>query len=380
MIFITAIVKIFLIHIAVVLFPILYTYISYRKRPWINKVKHNEEIRRLFKMYLEGRTNARQNTILFRYLDSNKNAEQELDDLMNEAWKQEPAISENSAETAKGLEELWAKIDYRKQKTTQRLQVLKYAASFVMICSAVFVYNVSQKKQQKVEKSIALITKRTAPGEKIKMILPDSSVVYLGSNTRLSWPERFEKGKIRHIDLEGEAFFEVKHDAHRPFVISSGKIETQVLGTSFNIYAYPTDKIFTVSVKTGKVGVIERGGRGTRSTLSLLTPGMKIAYDNENGKFKIDVTRIADADSWTNNRFVFRGETLGAMLIKLGRYYNVHFELKNPALAACRFNATFSDKNIIDVMKQLKIMSSGHISYKISDDQTKIALWGRACE
>jgi transmembrane sensor len=342
-------------------------------------VKHQEEIRRLFKMYLEGKTNARQNIILFHYLNNNKNAEQELSDLMGEAWEQEPLVRDNSAEANDGLEQLWTKIDHKKQKSIQRFQLLKYAASFVMICSAVFVYKASQKKQPESARSIALITKTTASGEKVKMLLPDSSVVYLGSRSKISWPEHFEKGKVRNVSLEGEAFFEVKHDATSPFIIRSGKMETQVLGTSFNIYAYPEDKIFTVSVRTGKVGVTEKSA-GARKTLSLLTAGMKIVYDTDNGKFRINVGQVSEADSWTNNRFVFHDENLGSMLAKLERYYNVHFEVKSAKLKACRFNATFSDININEVMRQLKVMSSGHIKYKMSDDKTKIVLWGETCE
>ncbi|MBB6108345.1 FecR family protein [Mucilaginibacter lappiensis] len=342
-------------------------------------MEHQEEIRRLFKMYLEGKTNASQNTILFHYLNDNKNAEQELSDLMNDTWEQEPATRDDSVEANEGLEQLWTKIDHKKQKTIQRFQLLKYAASLVMICSAVFVYKANQKKQPESAKSIAFITKTTASGEKVKMLLPDSSVVYLGSRSRISWPEHFEKGKVRNVSLEGEAFFEVKHDAASPFIIRSGKMETQVLGTSFNIYAYPEDKIFTVSVRTGKVGVTEKSA-GVRKMLSLLTPGMKIAYNKDNGKFRINVGQFNEADSWTNNRFVFHDENLSSILVKLERYYNVHFEVRSSKLKACRFNATFSNININEVMTQLRIMSSGHIKYKISDDKTTIALWGEACE
>lgn len=342
-------------------------------------MKHKEEIRRLFKMYLEGKTNSRQNAILFHYLNNNKNAEQELSDLMSETWEREPLIKDNSVEATEGLEQLWTKIYHKKQKTLRRYQLLKYAASLIMVCSAVFVYEASRKKQPEIEKTIALISKTTAPGEKVKMLLPDSSVVYLGSRSKISWPEGFEKGKVRNITLEGEAFFEVKHDANRPFVILSGKIQTQVLGTSFNIYAYPEDKVFTVTVRTGKVGVAEIA-HGVRKTLSFLTPGMKIAYNKGNGKFRINAGQVNEADSWTNNRFVFHDENLGSILTKLERYYNVHFEVKSSKLSACRFNATFSDININDVMKQISIMSSGHIKYKINENKTKIVLWGEACE
>ena len=90
--------------------------------------------------------------------------------------------------------------------------------------------------------------------------------------------------------------------------------------------------------------------------------------------------RVEDVKSWTENRFVFRKENLGMMLERLERYYNVHFELKNPDLAGCHFNATFNNKSIGQVMEQLRIMSGNKIKYKINNDKNTIALWGEGCQ
>lgn len=342
-------------------------------------MKPTNEIKRLFKLYLEGRTNSQQEEVLFRYLSNRKGTDEELLDHVEDTWANEPAPRDDSAETSENIDLLWAEIGIRKEKKANKHQLFKYAASLVLICSATLAWFNYQQRQPLAIKTIALLSKTTAPGEKIKMILPDSSVVYLGSKSRLSWPERFVKGKHRDIRLEGEAFFEVKRDTSSPFVIHSGNMETRVLGTSFNIYAYPEDRVFTVAVRTGKVSVSQNSATGQKR-LSLLTPGMKLTFQKGNGEYAINDTRIADVNGWTNNRFVFHDENLGNILIKLERYYRVHFELKNPEMANCRFNATFTDKNIVDVMKQLKIMSAGHIKYKLNDDKTTIALWGKACQ
>jgi transmembrane sensor len=342
-------------------------------------VKENEEIKRLFKLYLEERTNPGQEEILFRYLADNKNKDSELHSLMNEVWMNEPAQRDDSLQTDEELEQIWTRLGYNKQKKIQRYQVLKYAASVVLVLSAAFGWYNYQKHQLDTPKPVELLSKATEKGEKVKMILPDSSVVYLAGNSKLTWPARFIKGSVRNIRLEGEAFFEVKHDASRPFIIQSGKMETRVLGTSFNIYAYPADRTFTVSVMTGKVGIMVNN-LGKRKTLSLLTPGMELVYHKDNEQFVLNTAKINDVNSWTTNRFVFRDESLSTMLVKLGRYYNVHFDFKNQKLATCRFNATFSNNNIMDVMKQLSIMSGGNIRSKLSEDKTTIALWGKACQ
>src|SRR5882757_615457 len=106
-------------------------------------------------------------------------------------------------------------------------------------------------------------------------------------------------------------------------------METRVLGTSFNIYAYPEDKVFSVAVRTGKVTVSQNSNTGQKR-LSLLTPGMKLVFQKTNGEYTMNSERVADVNSWTENRFVFHDESLGIILIKLERYYMVRFDIKNP--------------------------------------------------
>lgn len=342
-------------------------------------MRHNEEIKRLFELYLAGKTNSRQEDILFQYLADSKNMDDEFYDSMNAAWNNEPAKRDHSLRANKGLEQIWSTLEKTSQKKAQRNQILKYAASVVIFLSAALGWYSYQKHQPAEEKAIELFSKITAKGEKIKMILPDSSIVYLAGESKLSWPARFIKGSNRNILLEGEAFFEVKKDPSSPFIIKTGNMQTQVLGTSFNIYAYPKDKIFSVAVRTGKVKVSENIN-GKASILSLLTPGMKLVYHKDNGKYAVQVKRKDEINSWIENRFVFRNESLERILEKMERYYDVHFELKSDKLSSCQFNATFSNKNIKEVMEQLQVMSGSHIRYKISTNNKLITVWGGGCQ
>jgi transmembrane sensor len=338
-------------------------------------VKQDEEIKRLLKLYLEGTANARQKNILFRYLADSKNKHSEFHDQMREAWQNEPAQRDESSKAAEGLAQIWARIEQGDQKKVKRLTIFKYAASVALFVSAAFGLYSYLKQGPVVIKPVELLSKTTAMGEKLKLILPDSSVVYLGGGSKLTWPAHFLKGGLRRIQLEGEAFFEVKRDTTSPFIVSTGKMQTRVLGTSFNIYAYPKDLSFSVAVCTGRVKV-----SGNTKGLSILTPGMKLIYNSAKGEFIIDSVGVNEVNYWTANRFVFRNESLKGMLMRLERYYNVHFELKTTKLAACRFNATFTDKNIKEVMEQLKIMSGNHMRYKINTTNKTIALWGEGCQ
>ena len=87
--------------------------------------------------------------------------------------------------------------------------------------------------------------------------LPDGSVVALNSNSKLVFPKQFN-GDTREVTIEGEAFFDVKPNPEKPFIINAGKAQIKVVGTSFNVSAYPETETLEVVVKTGKVQVISK--------------------------------------------------------------------------------------------------------------------------
>ncbi|RLJ69565.1 FecR family protein [Pedobacter alluvionis] len=342
-------------------------------------MKNNEEIRKLFKLYLEGKADQQQEETLLRYLDSAKSDDSQFSDLIQEAWSKEASVREDSSEVDLEFGEILAKATIRQQRKSQRFQVLKYAASIALVFSAVLGWYSYQRNQVKPAEAIKMLSLTTLQGEKVKILLSDSTVVFLGGSSTLKWPSRFVKGHHRNIRLEGEGFFEVKRDILSPFVVHSGNIQTQVLGTSFNITAYPSDNIFSVAVRTGKVRVSE-SDKGVLKKLSLLTPGMKLDYYNKDQRYVVGTAKARDINSWTTNRFIFKDDNLFTMLSKLERYYKVRFELKSPCLAGRRqFNATFNQKSIKEVMEQVRMMSGDNIHYKITKD-TLITVWGEDCK
>lgn len=140
------------------------------------------------------------------------------------------------------------------------------------------------------------ITSAITFNEDIRLInLPDGTRVWLNENTQIEYPSKFSDDQ-RTVTLKGEAFFEVKHDQSRPFIISSGAIKTTVLGTSFNVKAY-TDIQPEVSVRTGKVKVestkntvlLERGEKATYSVKKALHKQRSNLYEPEWKKVLIDV-------------------------------------------------------------------------------------------
>ncbi|MDQ0638290.1 transmembrane sensor [Pedobacter sp. W3I1] len=338
-----------------------------------------ENIKILFEQYFAGKTNLEQEKILMEYLADPANADSEFHGVMERAWAKQTSETDYSLNAVQGLAEIWDKVEERQPKSRSFFPLLKYAATIVVIISASIGWYAYKKAQQPVQTAIAFLSKTTQKGEKVKLILPDSSIVYLGAGSKLIWPSHFVKGGLRKIRLDGEAFFEVKRDTTSPFIVYSGQMQTQVLGTSFNIYAYPKDGTFSVAVQTGKVKVSENS-QGKLKELSLLTPGMKIFYHLKERNYTVHTERVTEVNAWIKNSFAFKDVTLPNMLKSLERYYNVHIELKSNKLNQCRFNATFSNKSITNVMEELHVMSGKHLKYKIDTGTKTITVWGEGCQ
>ena len=336
-------------------------------------------IKILFERYLEGKTDPEQEKTLMEYLADPANGDSEFHAVMEKAWKKQNGQPDYTSEANQGLNQIWNKIEDRKPKTRLLYPILKYAAAVVVVISAAFGWYAYKKMQQPAEMAIALLSKTTLKGEKVKLMLPDSSIVYLGAGSKLTWPSHFIKGKLRNIRLEGEAFFEVKHDTTSPFIVHSGQMQTRVLGTSFNIYAYPKDGTFSVAVRTGKVKVSENS-EGKLTQLSLLTPGMKLLYHIKEHEYVVHTARITEVNAWIKNSFAFKDVSLPNMFKSLERYYNVHFELKSNKLNQCRFNATFTNKSIGDIMEEIRVMSGKKMKYKIETANKTITVWGEGCQ
>jgi len=188
---------------------------------------------------------------------------------------------------------------------------LQYAAAVivVMIGSAVL-YTAMQKKQATAPHIITA----TAGSQKV-FTLPDSSKVYLFPGTSLSLPDNYNQ-KERIITLTGKAFFEVKPDASRPFLVRSGRLLTSVLGTSFEVMEIDSTHA-SIIVRDGKVSVQSSGRH-----LSTLTAGKRLRYDMRQNDFVTDDVNAVALCEWWNNGLAFHQASLQEIVHDLSNWYN----------------------------------------------------------
>lgn len=168
-----------------------------------------------------------------------------------------------------------------------------------------------------------MATIQTAEGEMIALTLADGTEVKLNGNSKVVYPHQF-KGKERMVKLVGEAFFKVKHDSRRPFVVDAGGILTKDLGTSFNIRAY-SDKDCSVTLVEGKVAVMTKGGsRG----MVVLQPGEQFSM-SQNTPSKVSVVNAQETTAWADGVYYYHDQTLEYIVYDLASHYQLKVSILN---------------------------------------------------
>lgn len=197
------------------------------------------------------------------------------------------------------------------------------------------------------------ITKKAAAGKVLAIVLPDSSEIWLNSGSSLSFPKHMKESSTRMVRLNGEAFFNVRRDPAHPFIVQSQQIRTTVLGTSFNINAWPERKA-EVTVMTGKVAVSrEQGGKGSEPLY--LLPNQKAVYSRLQNQLSMEqVTEAEAANAWIDGRMIFNQLPLASVFEIMERKYKVNIQT-NHAFTGCKLTARFGNISLAEVMATLEI-------------------------
>ncbi len=202
-------------------------------------------------------------------------------------------------------------------------------------------------------------------GKNSRILLPDSSLVYLAGGSTLKYVANFN-GPKRNVYLDGEAFFKVKHHTQKPFAVQSGHVTTVVLGTSFNVKAYNADNKIAITVQTGKVGVMANTGSKNRLITHLL-PNEQIEIDTKTRLYTFNSADAEMVSSWINNDLVFYNTPLRDIATGLERHYGVNIEFTDPDLQSIRLTTRFKNISMPDAIKNISVLSG--ISYTQKGNQ-----------
>ncbi|MBK1441499.1 FecR domain-containing protein [Parapedobacter sp. ISTM3] len=255
---------------------------------------------------------------------------------------------------------------HQAEKKERRIVFFRYAAVSIIILGTIFWGLLHINNGQ--DHDSKWITRNNPPGQRAQIRLADSSIVYLGAGSSLSYPKRFQ-GKKREIRLEGEAFFEIAKDKHKPFLVHSGDIVTQVLGTSFKIDAFMNSPV-VVAVSSGKVRVGEMAGKSMEA-IADLTAGQQLTWNKDAGGA---VTVMANPEAilaWKAGKLMFDDHPLSEIANILERTYDIDITIQNNALVNKRIRITleksFPLKTALDVLS-----ASGGFRYVLDNRTVRI--------
>ncbi len=182
------------------------------------------------------------------------------------------------------------------------------------------------------------------------LILPDGSKVWLNEDSRLVYDKEFER---RNVRLEGEAFFEVVRNEKRPFIVEAGEARTTVLGTSFNLRAYPEEGQIELIVKTGKVKFESRKSKEAVSGATL-TQDQAAVLVKDNQEVLMNTAISENATAWMRDTLVFNDDRMQQVLSDLEKYFRVDIQVEDEGAYNCSFNSTFPQPQLEYVFEELE--------------------------
>lgn len=199
-------------------------------------------------------------------------------------------------------------------------------------------------------------------GQIRNILLPDNTLVFLNSDTRLSYHTNFGK-KYREVFLEGEAYFDVTHDSGKPFIVHTSENKIKVLGTAFNVKAYPEENIHQISLERGKIMISYQNKESYA-----LNPNQTYLLIRNNSSSKVFRTEnMEEYSSWTKGRIILRNHRFSDIAKVLERSHKVKFDIQNKQIVNSRYTGEFSrDDDISKILEIIRLTS--HFNFEIAGD------------
>lgn len=272
------------------------------------------------------------------------------------------------------------KLNVRKNNNGINFSFLAIAASLLLLVAIglnIFQYyrsplNSGSSKDKRPtlslkDRNINTLSFYTNKGVKGIVTLPDSSVVWLNSDTRLTYPERFT-GKTREVEISGEAYFEVRSNPDTAMIVSTNKdLKIEVLGTKFLIRSYADDNDAQATLFSGSIKLISPSSRHSRGYIKKLKPLESAIIDKNHSIRLIHNTDTLKSIAWKRGMLIFEETPIQDVLKDLERWHGTEFIIQDKSILSCKITAQFNSESIVQIMEVIKFCSP--IDYKIKEKQ-----------
>lgn len=256
---------------------------------------------------------------------------------------------------------LWNRISYQafeyRPGVSPFWKYISMAATLALLVVSIYSFH----RMNESEKSVYMEVTAVA-GSKTKVILPDSTKVWLNSNSTIRYPQKFT-ADTRKIYISGEALLQVTKDEKKPFIVNLDDMSVQVLGTTFNVFSDKHSDLIETTLLHGSVAIWGKTNN-TGTPDAVLKPGQQAMFNKTTGKIDVKDVEAGAYASWVNGRFLFREKTLREITSMLERAYSVKIHLENEKLAAIRLTATFTNNETLDEILSILQISAKYTYYK----------------
>jgi ferric-dicitrate binding protein FerR (iron transport regulator) len=310
-----------------------------------------QQLLHLIQKYSEGKLALKEQIDLSEQLSDRQN--QVAEEVLNEDWESQlysDSVSDRNLKPI--LDRVHHHIRLNEDKKSIRLnwwQGFQRIAAILIIplMFSFLVYYYFQSNPSSAPASFAEI--QCPMGVRTKFQLPDGSTGYLNSGSSLKYPVQFI-GE-RKVELIGEAFFDVVHNADIPFHVNTKNLDIKVLGTTFNVIANEDEGIEEIVLQSGKVNVSSLNGK----QLAVMKPNEQITLDTEKLTLIKKDVEASQYTSWKDGKLVFLNENMQQVAHRLSRWYNAEVVVDDKQLDNYTFHATFMDEPLDEVLKLLSM-------------------------
>jgi ferric-dicitrate binding protein FerR (iron transport regulator) len=326
----------------------------------------------LITRFLEKNLNEDELTILTGWInESHEN--RRLFDQYNEVWQLSNVIfNEGLHNTDAGWNSLHQKITKNSSVKIKNIRIIRsnqlviwrFATVAAMLIAALFI-GLFFQKDIKLPPASQVVTVLSPRGQKSKVILADSTVVWLNSDSKLTYSNDFD-GKIRLVSLSGEGYFEVNKDKLRPFIVRTTNADIKVFGTRFNVYSYPDEQVTEATLEEGKIAVSIKG----KAKSVTVNPGQRMVFDKQSGEISLKNVDTNLYTSWKDNKLRFDDAIFGDVVKKLERWYDIKIILDKDLKYSERYTMCIKTESLREVLKRLKITTP--MCYKIEEENVYI--------
>jgi transmembrane sensor len=248
-------------------------------------------------------------------------------------------------------------------------------AAVLLVGVFIYLFHDMVVVEEESEQQIVYIQKTSEAGEKVRFMLPDGTQVHLNSESILTYPESFY-AESREVHLEGEAYFVVSHDESLPFLIHTSDITTKVLGTSFNVRAYPEDEQVSVAVARGKVALSNQGYTEVNHEHQIILEADEwVHYSVETENYNTGSGDISRYTAWNENVLLYHDKKMSEVALQLERWYGVTISFENVELKQCVIRGEHRNEPLVNVLDAISYAFD--MDYHINE--RNVVITGNGC-